>query len=79
MFISSADLMTRNVDRRVEIATPVLDPEIKKTIRGMLEYMLNDNVKGRVLENNGQYTAVPRIPEPINSQELFLGYFHSGN
>ena len=79
MFISSADLMTRNVDRRVEIATPVIDPEIKKTIRGMLEYMLNDNVKGRVLENNGQYTAVPRIPEPINSQELFLGYFHSGN
>ena len=79
MYISSADLMTRNVDRRVEIATPVLDPEIKKTIRNMLELMLNDNVKGRVLESSGQYTAVPRLPEPINSQELFLGYFHSGN
>lgn len=79
MYISSADLMTRNVDRRVEIATPVLDPEIKKTIRSMLECMLNDNVKGRVLGNKGQYTAVPRIPEAINSQELFLGYFHSGN
>ena len=79
MYISSADLMTRNVDRRVEIATPVLDPEIKKTIRSMLECMLNDNVKGRVLGNKGQYTAVPRIPEAINSQELFLGYFHSGS
>ena len=79
MFISSADLMTRNVDRRVEIATPVLDPEIRKTIKAMLELMFKDNVKGRVLGNNGQYSAIPQLPEPVNSQEYFLGYFHAGN
>ena len=79
MFISSADLMTRNVDRRVEIATPVLDPEIRKTIKAMLELMFKDNVKGRVLGNNGQYSAIPQLPESVNSQEYFLGYFHAGN
>ena len=79
MFISSADLMTRNVDRRVEIATPVLNPEIKSQISRMRELMFNDNVKGRVLGNDGKYTAVPRLPEPINSQEAFLSYFHSLN
>ncbi len=79
MFISSADLMTRNVDRRVEIATPVTNPEIKAQISRMLELMLNDNVKGRVLGNDGKYTEVPRLPEPINSQEAFLSYFHSLN
>lgn len=79
MFISSADLMTRNVDRRVEIATPVLDPEIRKTIKAMLELMFKDNVKGRVLGSSGQYSAIPQLPEPVNSQEYFLEYFHAGN
>ena len=44
MYISSADLMTRNVDRRVEIATPVLDPKIRSTILKMLDIMFRDNV-----------------------------------
>ncbi|MCL2890847.1 MAG: polyphosphate kinase 1, partial [Methanomassiliicoccaceae archaeon] len=45
MFISSADLMTRNTERRVEIAVPVLDADIKARIYGMLETMLKDNTK----------------------------------
>ena len=73
MYISSADLMTRNIDRRVEIATPVLDKEIRETIHRMLELMLRDNVKGRVLESDGQYHM--DVSEPgnlIDSQETFL-------
>lgn len=78
MFISSADLMTRNVDRRVEIATPVQDPKIKARILHMLDIMLQDNVKGRVLGPNGKYVSVPMEPESINSQEIFLEMFRNG-
>ncbi len=80
MYISSADLMTRNVDRRVEIATPVLNPEIKESIRKMLEIMLRDNVKGRILESDGKYHLDESDPtNPINSQEVFLALAGSTN
>ena len=80
MYISSADLMTRNIDRRVEIATPVLNPEIKETIRKMLEVMLRDNVKGRILESDGKYHLDTEDPSnPINSQEVFLALAGSTN
>lgn len=72
MFISSADLMTRNTDKRVEIATPVLDKAIADKIYGMLGVMLADNVKARQLTDNGEYVAPDQETEPINSQELFL-------
>ncbi len=72
MFISSADLMTRNTDKRVEIATPVLDSEIADKIYGMMQVMLSDNVKARRLTPAGNYVAPEAIGEPINSQELFL-------
>lgn len=48
MYISSADLMTRNTDKRVEIATPVLDKRIEEKIFHMLTVMLSDNIKARV-------------------------------
>lgn len=72
MFISSADLMTRNTDKRVEIATPVLDKAIERRISGMLDVMLADNVKARRLSRDGEYYAPQEVSEPINSQELFL-------
>ncbi len=72
MFISSADLMTRNTDKRVEIATPVLDRAIADKIYGMLGVMLADNVKARRLTSRGTYVKPEAIGEPINSQELFL-------
>lgn len=53
MYISSADLMTRNTDRRVEIATPVLDKDIENEIYKMLEVMLADNVNARKLLPDG--------------------------
>lgn len=80
MYISSADLMTRNIDRRVEIATPVLNPEIRESIRKMLAIMLHDNVKGRVLGSDGKYHIDASDPgNPINSQEVFLALAGSTN
>lgn len=71
-FISSADLMTRNTDKRVEIATPVSDAKIERKIYDMLTVMLSDNVKGRVLCSDGKYREREAVGEPINSQERFL-------
>lgn len=72
VFISSADLMTRNTDKRVEIATPVLDKAIADRVCDMLEVMLADNVKARRLTPGGEYVAPEAVGEPVNSQELFL-------
>ncbi len=72
MFISSADLMTRNTDKRVEIATPVLDKAIADRISGMLDVMLADNVKARRLTSHGTYVMPEQAVGPVNSQELFL-------
>ena len=74
IFISSADLMTRNIDKRVEIATPVLDRGIRKKIRGMLDLILADNVKGRYLTNRGKYVKkeIADGEELIDSQAAML-------
>lgn len=73
VFISSADLMTRNTDKRVEIATPVLDEDIKRTVFNKLKTMLSDNVKARELLPGGEYAPVS-VGEgrPVNSQEDLL-------
>ncbi len=73
MYISSADLMTRNTDRRVEIATPVLDKDIENEIYKMLEIMLSDNVNARRLLHDGTYERVEsESGERIDSQDYFL-------
>lgn len=72
MYISSADLMTRNTDKRVEIATPVLDARIAERIDGILRTMLADNVKARKLCPDGDYRRVDTLGEPLDAQEYFL-------
>lgn len=74
ILISSADLMTRNIEKRVEIATPVLDKGIRKKIRKMLSVMLADNEKGRYLTSRGEYVKkeLAEGEETVNSQEYFL-------
>ena len=72
MYISSADLMTRNTDRRVEIATPVLDKDIENEIYKMLEVMLADNVNARRLLPDGTYERVTEGDKKIDSQDYFL-------
>ncbi len=58
LFISSADLMTRNLDRRMEIMCPVLDEGIKQRIKQMLDILLKDTAKGRVMQPCGKYTRL---------------------
>lgn len=59
MIISSADLMVRNLDMRVEVAVPILDAQVKKEIKKMLEIQWNDNTKARMInkENNNNYVV----------------------
>lgn len=73
-YIASADLMTRNTENRVEIACPVLDPELEQRVRWMLSTQLKDNVKARVQLSDGGYAQrQPEAGEPaIDSQIFFL-------
>ena len=72
MFISSADLMTRNTDKRVEIAAPVLDGRLADKIEKMLHVMLADNVKARKLCADGKYRKVETLGKMIDAQDSFL-------
>ncbi len=70
LYISSADFMSRNTERRVEVAIPIHDPKMKKQLLEILEVTLSDNVKKRQQVGNGEYKLVERQKdEPaINSQ-----------
>ena len=68
-YISSADFMTRNTVKRVEVAAPVCAPAIKERIQGIFDLMLSDNKKAREEDSEGNYTLVKCEGEPINSQE----------
>lgn len=72
VYVSSADLMTRNLERRVEVGTIVLDEKIKKTIVNMFNTMLKDNVKACELKANGNYKRVKNKEAELNSQEYFF-------
>lgn len=74
MYISSADLMTRNTDKRVEIAAPVLDKDIKKRISDYLGIMFADNVKARVMTAEATYRKVEAIGDPVDAQNYLLGH-----
>ncbi|WP_243007326.1 MULTISPECIES: polyphosphate kinase 1 [Anaerotruncus] len=68
MYLSSADFMTRNTERRVEVAAPIYDQQIKKRILSMLEMEFNDNVKAKRLLPNGAYSLVKNDRPPTDSQ-----------
>ena len=70
LYISSADIMTRNTAKRVEIACPIEDPEIKNRILEDLEIMFKDDIKGRKINEHGDYEKIIQ-DEHINSQEFF--------
>ncbi len=72
MYISSADFMTRNTVKRVEVAAPVYDPDIQDRILNIFETMLNDNVKARVQGANGLYKKKSSHNKELNSQNEFM-------
>ena len=76
VYIGSADWMARNLDRRVEVVAPVLDPHAKKYLKDtVLGAYLRDNVKARVMNSDGIYEPPPMGPgeEPFSSQLFFEG------
>lgn len=72
IYISSADFMTRNTLRRVEVAAPIEDPDIRMQIQEMFVTMLSDNRKARSMNNKGIYKIESSDNAPLNSQEVFL-------
>lgn len=72
MYISSADLMTRNTENRVEIATPILDSEIKERILKYLEVQMKDNVGARLMNSSGEYEKIEECGEKFSSQGYFV-------
>lgn len=68
MYISSADFMTRNTERRVEVACPILDAEIQDEIDRYLSLCFKDNTKARIMSETGRYHKVRNNEAPFNSQ-----------
>jgi len=76
VYIGSADWMSRNLDRRVEVVVPVLDPQLKRYLKDtVIAAYLRDNVKARVMTSDGSYECPPINigEEPFNSQLFFEG------
>ena len=72
VYISSADLMTRNLNRRVEIACPIYDPEVKEQLIWILHTQLEDNVKASSLLPDGSYVRKVNSLAPCSSQDIFM-------
>lgn len=72
IYISSADFMTRNTLRRVEVAAPVYDERLKERIRNMFSIMLKDNVLARTALPDGRYEIIDDGKKKLNSQEYFI-------
>lgn len=69
-YIGSADFMTRNTVKRVEVAAPVYSERLKKRLQDLFDLMLSDNKKARKEDAKGAYSVVECKGQPINSQEL---------
>ena len=73
IYIASADFMTRNTTRRVEVAVPIENVDLRARIQEMFITMLSDNVKAREQQPDGTYVRLtPEENAPLNSQEYFF-------
>ncbi len=77
VFISSADWMVRNLDHRVEATCPIFDEDIKKVLKTILTIQLNDNVKGRILDNGLSNQYVRTTGKRVRSQIEIYQYLYS--
>ncbi len=72
IYIGSADMMTRNTEKRVEVACPVLDGQIRRQINHDLKIMLSDNVKARIMQKDGTYMKQTGDDKAVDSQAVFM-------
>lgn len=79
IYLSSGDLMTRNTEKRVEIAFPIENSVLQEKIIHILNIMLNDNVKARKINDSGEYEKAIRSIDLIDSQNYFMHYDFSVN
>ncbi len=79
VYISSADFMVRNLDHRIEAACPIYDKEIQKELVDILNIQLDENVKGRILDNEQSNEYVQRRPAEaqVRSQLAIYKYLHN--
>ena len=77
VYIGSADFMTRNTIRRVEVAVPILDKQIQSRLDHMFEMMMNDDEKGKELIRKGIYVSRELNEVKMDSQELFYAMAYS--
>jgi len=76
IYLSSADWMPRNLDRRVETMFPIEETDLKEEIKEVLELMISDNVKARIQKENGDYVILKHQGKPsIESQEALALYY----
>jgi polyphosphate kinase len=78
IYLSSADLMSRNLDRRVEVTVPIYDPDMKKELWGFLNLQWSDNTSARILDNEltNQINNIGNLP-PLTSQLAFYDLLQS--
>ncbi len=78
MYIGSADLMERNLDRRVETLVPILDPEIREHLRDVvLNAYLHDTDRAMVLDSSGRYERPEPVSTSVNAQKQLLEHYVS--
>jgi polyphosphate kinase len=76
-YLSSADWMSRNLDKRVEVAFPVLDKKLKEQVRTVFDLQWKDNVKARKVDSKGKNKIVQRKGSNFRSQDETLEYIRS--
>lgn len=72
IYISSADFMTRNTLRRVEVAAPIYDTHVRQRILHIFDVLTKDNVKARKMLPDSTYVHVKTVGEPVDSQSAFI-------
>lgn len=77
-FISSADWMTRNLDKRIEVTTPIFNEKIQSEIRNVFDIMWKDNVKARIIDEfqKNKYVNSEEGEEPWNAQQKLIEYYN---
>ncbi len=72
IYLSSADFMTRNTEKRVEVACPIVDKVTRTKVWRIIDLCTGDNVKSRTLMSNGDYIQLDRNAEPLDSQDYLI-------